>query len=259
MLRLPDVSEVAVFGVPDERLGEVPVAVIHSKNSLSEAAFAPSSTRLAKFKIPARFVFSRSRYRGSARARSTAGPEGAARELKLDRRTLLIGGGAGVGLIVGFALWPRRLGGDLSIERGEQAFGNYIKIGRDGRITVAIPQTETGQGIWTALPQIVADELGAAWDTIAVEPAPLTTSYANRLAEDEGWPGIFASPPGRHRYGLTNSPFREAAATARAMLIGAAADRWNLDRRRMRHGRGHGDLRPTNLHVRRAGRRSGIA
>ena len=148
--------------------------------------------------------------------------------MKLDRRTLLIGGGAGVGLIVGFALWLRRLGGDLSIERGEQAFGNYIKIGRDGRITVAIPQTETGQGIWTALPQIVADELGAAWDTIAVEPAPLTTSYANRLAEDEGWPGDIRITAGSTSVRAYEQPLREAAATARAMLIGVAADRLNL-------------------------------
>ena len=72
-------------------------------------------------------------------------------------------------------------------ESGEEAFGNFIKIARDGRITVAVPQAETGQGIWTALPQIVADELGAAWDTIAVEPAPLGGAYANALAHEQGW------------------------------------------------------------------------
>ncbi len=56
----PDVAEVAVFGAPDERLGEVPVAVIHSKNSLSEESLrAFLETRIAKFKIPARFVFSK--------------------------------------------------------------------------------------------------------------------------------------------------------------------------------------------------------
>ncbi len=148
--------------------------------------------------------------------------------MKLDRRTLLIGGGAGVGLVVGFALWPRRLGSDLPAERGEQAFGNYIKIGRDGRITVAVPQIETGQGIWTALPQIVADELGAAWDTVAVEPAPLTAAYANRLAEDEGWPEDIRITAGSTSVRAYEQPLREAAATARTMLIGAAADRLNL-------------------------------
>ena len=76
--------------------------------------------------------------------------------MKFDRRTVLIGGGAGVGLIVAFALWPRRLRSDLVTGKNEQAFGNFIKIGRDGRVTVAVAQTETGQGIWTGLPQIVA-------------------------------------------------------------------------------------------------------
>jgi isoquinoline 1-oxidoreductase subunit beta len=142
---------------------------------------------------------------------------------------LLIGGGAGVGLIVAFSLWPRHLKTELAVGRGEQAYGNFIKVARDGRITVAVPQVETGQGIWTGLPQIVADELGAAWEAIAVEPAPLAKTYANPLAEDEGWPDdirITASSTSIRAY---EQPLREAAATARAMLVGAAADRWNID------------------------------
>ena len=86
---------------------------------------------------------------------------------------MLIGGGVGVGLVVAFAAWPRHLSSQLTVRRGEQAFGNFIKIAKNGQITVAIPQVETGQGVWTALPQVVADELGAAWETVAVEPAPL--------------------------------------------------------------------------------------
>jgi long-chain acyl-CoA synthetase len=55
----PDVAEVAVFGTPDERLGEVPVAVIHAKNGLSEADLrAFLEARIARFKIPAQFIFS---------------------------------------------------------------------------------------------------------------------------------------------------------------------------------------------------------
>ncbi|WP_230558702.1 molybdopterin cofactor-binding domain-containing protein, partial [Sphingomonas segetis] len=107
--------------------------------------------------------------------------------MNLDRRTLLIGGGAGVGLVVAVALWPRHLHSELARRKGEEAFGNFIKIARDGRVTVAVPQVETGQGIWTGLAQIVADELGAAWEAIAVEPAPLTASYGNALAGQEGW------------------------------------------------------------------------
>ena len=148
--------------------------------------------------------------------------------MKLDRRTLLIGGGAGVGLIVGYAFLPRGVASDLAAERGEQAFGAFIKIARDGRITVAVPQVETGQGIWTALPQVVADEFGAAWEAIAVEPAPLTAAYANPLAEQEGWPEGIRITAGSTSVRAFAEPMRKAAATARAMLVGAAADRWNV-------------------------------
>jgi isoquinoline 1-oxidoreductase beta subunit len=148
--------------------------------------------------------------------------------LKIDRRTLLIGGGAGVGLIVAFSLWPRHLGSDLAASKGEQAFGNFIKISRDGRITVAVPQTETGQGIWTALPQIVADELGAAWESIAVEPAPLAKAYGNPLAKDEGWPGNIRITANSTSVRAFEQPLREAAAVARMMLVGAAASRWKV-------------------------------
>src|SRR5689334_12613858 len=155
--------------------------------------------------------------------------QGPIRALRLDRRTLLIGGGAGVGLIVAFAAWPRHWGSELTPSRGEQTFGSYLKIAHDGRITVAVPQVETGQGIWTGLAQIVADELGAAWETIAVEPAPLAKAYANPLAKAEGWPAGIRITANSTSVRAFEQPLREAAATARMMLIGAAADRWQVD------------------------------
>ena len=155
---------------------------------------------------------------------------------------MLIGGGIGVGLVVAYELWPRHIGSDLPLRAGDQGFGSYLKIGRDGRVTVAVPQTETGQGIWTGLPQIVADELGADWDSVAVEPAPLTGRYANPLAKQEGWlaglgllrewrldhDGAMRITAGATSVRAFERPMREAAAVARAMLIGAAADRWNI-------------------------------
>jgi isoquinoline 1-oxidoreductase beta subunit len=148
--------------------------------------------------------------------------------LRIDRRSLLIGGGAGVGLIVGYALWPRHLKSDLAVAKGEQAFGSFIKIAREGKVTVAVPQVETGQGIWTGLAQIVADELGAAWEMMAVEPAPLTNAYVNPLAKEEGWPEGIRITAGSTSIRAWEQPLRDAAATARAMLVGAAADRWNV-------------------------------
>ena len=106
---------------------------------------------------------------------------------EVDRRTLLIGGGAGIGLVVAFLAWPRGEPRVLETGEGEGAFGHFIRISRDGRVTIAVPQAETGQGVWTALPQIVADELGAAWEMVAVEPAPPAPVYANEIAAKEGW------------------------------------------------------------------------
>lgn len=159
--------------------------------------------------------------------------------LRLDRRALLVGGGVGIGLVVALAVLPALQGDD---DESEQLFGPYLKIGGDGRIVVAVPQVETGQGIWTALPQIAADELGADWQMVAVEPAPFDDIYANRLAEEEGWFGGLGSfrrlrlddAAGRITAGSTSvrafgQPMREAGAAARAMLIKAAAARWNVD------------------------------
>ena len=149
--------------------------------------------------------------------------------MKLDRRSLLIGGGAGVGLIVAVSLWPHRWRSELSAGKAEETFGSFIKVARDGKVTVAVPQVETGQGTWTALAQIVADELGAAWETVAVEPAPLAKVYANPLAEEEGWPKGIRITANSTSVRAFEKPLRGAAATARTMLVDAAADRWNVN------------------------------
>ena len=163
-------------------------------------------------------------------------------ERHVDRRTLLIGGGAGVGLVVAFALWPRDVGSGLRARPGEGVFDHYLKIGSDGRITVVVPQVETGQGVWTALPQILADELGAAWENVAVEPAPFAPVYGNRLADDEGWLD-YVGPWRKHRLTVDGAlritagstsirafeyPLRQAGAAARAVLSEAAARRWDV-------------------------------
>jgi isoquinoline 1-oxidoreductase beta subunit len=140
----------------------------------------------------------------------------------IDRRTLLIGGGAGVGLIVAFSLWPRELGSALGAGKDEQVFGHYLKIATDGQVTIAVPQAETGQGIWTGLSQLVADELGAAWEDVAVVPAPASPVYRNPMRD------------GRVTAGATSvrafeAPLRRAGATARDLLVRAAAKNWRVE------------------------------
>src|SRR6185295_3690580 len=167
----------------------------------------------------------------------------------ISRRTLLIGGGAGAGLLLAWRLWPRSYAPNLRAAPGESLFNAFLKIGNDGRVVVAVPQTELGQGVWTSLPQILADELGADWRTVSVEPAPISPLYANRLlaetAADEAWPSMlqgvgrwFASEYAtRNALMVTGGStsiraleprMREAGAAARALLMKAAARRWKV-------------------------------
>lgn len=139
-----------------------------------------------------------------------------------DRRTLLICGGAGIGLIVAFALWPREYGSALTTEKGERVFGHYLKIGLDGQVTIAMPQAETGQGIWTGLAQLAADELGVAWEDVALVPAPDSPVYANPLLQSRVTAGATSVR-------AFHGPLRRAGATARDLLVRAAADKWGVD------------------------------
>ena len=168
----------------------------------------------------------------------------------ISRRTLLVGGGAGVGLLLAWTLWPRTYRPNLRAAEGETLFNAFLKIARDGRVIVAVPQAEVGQGVWTSLPQILADELGADWRTVAVEPAPIGPLYANHLlAEAAADASAFPSALGIDRWtarhyaarealmvtaGSTSvrafeAPLREAGAGARALLSKAAAERWEVD------------------------------
>jgi isoquinoline 1-oxidoreductase beta subunit len=135
---------------------------------------------------------------------------------------VLIGGGAGIGLIVAFSLWPRELGSALSAEEGERVFGHYIKISEAGQVTVAVPQAETGQGIWTGLAQLAADELGANWDSVAVVPAPDSPVYANTVLKGRVTAGASSIR-------AFEAPVRRAGAVARDLLCRAAARRWRVE------------------------------
>jgi isoquinoline 1-oxidoreductase beta subunit len=168
----------------------------------------------------------------------------------ISRRGLLVGGGAAVGLVVAWQLWPRTYEPNLRAGEGETLFNAFLKIGIDGRVIVAVPQAEIGQGVYTSLPQILADELGADWRTVGVEPAPLSPLYANQLLAHEiaGNPlPAFLEGAGQWavRESATRDAFtitggstsvrafeprlRQAGAAARALLQMAAAARWGGD------------------------------
>jgi isoquinoline 1-oxidoreductase beta subunit len=145
----------------------------------------------------------------------------------VTRRTLLIGGGAGIGLIVAFLAWPRQEGSPLRAGPREAVLGPFLRIGTDGRVTLAVPQTEVGQGIWTGLAQIAADELGAAWENMAVEPAPHGDAYINQLIA-HGYEVKTRITAGSSSIRAFDQPLRAAAAAARTLLCAVAAGRWGV-------------------------------
>ncbi|MBN2970615.1 xanthine dehydrogenase family protein molybdopterin-binding subunit [Roseomonas aeriglobus] len=156
--------------------------------------------------------------------------------MQLSRRALLAGGVV-VGVAVAWQVWPRAEQAALPTAEGETAFGGWIKIGKDGHIVVAVPQCEHGQGVYTALAQVAADELGADWRTVGVEASPESPLYANPLGAaavlgtDDGW---FADAAPMLTGGSTSirqfeRPVREAAAATRTLLCKAAAREWGID------------------------------
>ena len=147
---------------------------------------------------------------------------------------MLTGLGVTGALVVGWALWPRTYTPNLVAAQGETVFNPWLKIGADGQVTVIVPELEMGQGSTTLIPQIVADELGADWRTVAVEPAPLNPAYANAFFA-HGWrEGLWPEAAVQVSDGAAtvrdfDAPAREAAAAARTLLCMAAAARLGID------------------------------
>ena len=138
-------------------------------------------------------------------------PEGSG----LSRRALLVSG-AGA-LLLAFHM---PLGFAAATELAPNAF---IRIGSDGKITLVMPQVEMGQGTYTSIPMIIAEELDADFSQVVLEHAPPNEK-------------LYANPAfGVQATGNSNSvrafwtPLREAGATARAMLVMAAAQQWGVD------------------------------
>ena len=102
------------------------------------------------------------------------------------RRFLLSGLAVGGGLVLAYGMFrPRDLLGDrrsLPVTTDESALNAWIKVATDGRVTVAVPRAEMGQGIYTALPMLVAEELDLPWAQVAVEQAPIASVYGNIAA-----------------------------------------------------------------------------
>lgn len=101
-------------------------------------------------------------------------------------------------------------------------FNSYLLIGEDNTIKIILSKVEMGQGIWTTLPMLIAEELDCDWNKIIVEHCPPGTE-ADILK-----PVLLKSTGGSETTKSEFDNYRKAGATARTMLVQAAASKWNL-------------------------------
>lgn len=144
------------------------------------------------------------------------------------RQFLVVGAAAGGALLLQLAPRPAQPAPASAI--GPTALGPFIRIERDGSIVIGARSPEIGQGVNTSLPMLVAEELDVSWDRVRVETLP--------YGYEEGEQGPTNRFGAQFAGGSTSIPtgwqdLRQAGATARALLVQAAAARWEIDAARL--------------------------
>ncbi|MGA8012075.1 MAG: xanthine dehydrogenase family protein molybdopterin-binding subunit [Candidatus Acidiferrales bacterium] len=139
----------------------------------------------------------------------------------LDRRSFLKTGLAGAtGLVIGFYLPGRRE--VLAASSAPAVLNAWIQITPEDQVTILISKSEMGQGVETSLAMLAAEELECDWKRIHTEFAPADKVYFDPAFGMQGTGGSQSIHSGWE-------PMRKAGATAREMLIGAAAQKWSVD------------------------------
>ncbi len=174
----------------------------------------------------------------------------------MKRRTFLLGSaGAAGALVVGWSLLPPRqrltTAQPLPLRAGQVALNGWVKVAADNTVTVVMSKSEMGQGVYTGLAMLLAEELDADWAQVRLEQSPIDKIYNNLTSVVDGLPfhpdddgavkrvaGWLTAKTMREigvmMTGGSSSikdlwlPMREAGASARAMLISAAAAQWQL-------------------------------
>ena len=141
----------------------------------------------------------------------------------LSRREFVAAGvAAGAGLVIGFYL-PH----GASSHKESFSPNAYLRITPDNKVTIVVARSEMGQGVRTALPMILAEELEADWKQIEIEQAGASTFYGDQTTG------------GSASIRTTWDPMRKAGAIAREMLISSAALTWSVPRSTCTAENGH--------------------
>jgi len=150
----------------------------------------------------------------------------------VTRRDFLVGTG---GLVLGFTLsglagavpfGEAITYGEATEEGAVNSINAWLRIASNGVVTIRMGASEMGQGVFTSLPMLLAEELDVAWDDVRVEAAPAGREYRR---ESVAFPGKVQLTGGSESVRGYWTILRTAGATARAMLIQAAADRWGVN------------------------------
>ncbi|MDZ7644555.1 MAG: molybdopterin cofactor-binding domain-containing protein [Woeseiaceae bacterium] len=192
---------------------------------------------------------------------------------KWTRRTFIatgiaVGGAAAIGIVIRPGDRSDRVAGLLDAQEGEEVFSVWLKLAPDNTVTAIVPHAEMGQGVHTSLAMMLADELDADWNRVTMMEAPAHSEYANyALAKgyalgDTDVPdflvptidGMFLTATKMKGLQITGGSMsvattgqfamRVAGAAARAMLLQAAANAWQVDA---------GELTASNSTIRHAG------
>jgi isoquinoline 1-oxidoreductase subunit beta len=158
-------------------------------------------------------------------------------------------------LVIGWGLMPPRqrltTAQPLPTDEGEVAFNGWVKIARDGTVTVTLAKSEMGQGVVTSLCMLLAEELDADWSRVRWQPSPIDRIYNNIASVVDGLPvhpdtdnlavdavkwltAKTMREIGVMMTGGSSSvkdlwwPMRRAGAAAREMLVAAAAAQWGI-------------------------------
>jgi isoquinoline 1-oxidoreductase beta subunit len=138
-----------------------------------------------------------------------------------SRRDILRGAAAS-GLVIGFRMAGFGRAAAAAPVAGTFAPNAFIRIAPDNRVTVISKFTEMGQGVYTGVATVIAEELDADWAQIAIEPAPVDVKlYMNAALRMQATGGSLS-------IASSWQELRKAGATARAMLVAAAAHRWGV-------------------------------
>jgi len=143
----------------------------------------------------------------------------------VGRRDFIRTGAAiGGGLLVSLYAPPLLdgTGGVAAAEGKDFAVNAFVRIGTDESVTVIAAHSEMGQGVYTSLPMLLNEELQADWSKIRVEAAPVDKAYNHPVFGMQMTGGSTTSPAEWERY-------RKMGATARMMLVEAAAAKWGVE------------------------------